>query len=98
MIVDKSIPRNGFFALHENLLLAMIRNKSKKNKNAMDFIGQYSRAVEAITKSHYVDDLIDSTHTPDEAIQLINDIQLIHKRAGFELCSFNSNSSEILTA
>ena len=64
----------------------------------MDFIGQYPRAVEAITKSHYVDDLIDSTHTPGEAIQLIKEIQLIHQCAGFELRSFNSNSPEVLTA
>lgn len=69
-----------------------------KNKNAMDFQEQYPRAVEAITKSHYVDDLIESAHTVAEAIQLVNEVQYIHRHAGFELRSFNSNSKEVLMA
>lgn len=67
-----------------------------KNKNAMDFKFKYPRAAEAVIHSHYVDDLIESTHPPDEAIQLINEVQIIHQHAGFELRSFNSNSSAVL--
>lgn len=69
-----------------------------KNKNAMDFKDTHPRAVEAVTRSHYVDDLIDCTHTPEEAIKLISDVQFIHQHAGFELRGFHSNSPEVLGA
>lgn len=62
-----------------------------KNINATDFEDKYPRAVEAIMKSHYVDDMIESTHTVADAIQLVNEIQYIHQHAGFELRSFNSH-------
>lgn len=69
-----------------------------KNKNALDFADEFPRAVEAITKSHYVDDMIESVHTIEEAIQLVRDVQHIHRHAGFELRSFNSNSPDVLRA
>lgn len=69
-----------------------------KNRNALDFKDEYPRAFVAVTQGHYVDDLIESTHTPEEAVQLINDVQFIHQHAGFELRSFNSNSPDVLHA
>ncbi|XP_037051788.1 uncharacterized protein LOC119085478 [Bradysia coprophila] len=67
-----------------------------KNKNASDFKEQFPRAYDAITRSHYVDDLIDNTHTEEEAVQLIQDVQFIHRHAGFEMRNFASNSKDVL--
>lgn len=69
-----------------------------KNKNALEFVDSHSRAVESITERHYVDDMIDCTHTVEEAIQLVNDVQYVHQHAGFELRSFKSNAQEVLRA
>lgn len=67
-----------------------------KIRNAEEFSSQYPRAVEAILKSHYVDDMLDSVDTEEEAIQLIEDVRAIHKAAGFEIRNFVSNSVEVM--
>ncbi|XP_055910928.1 uncharacterized protein LOC129945299 [Eupeodes corollae] len=69
-----------------------------KNKNAKKFEMQFPRATKAIIENHYVDDLLDSVDTEEEAIALVKDVIHIHKHAGFEIRNFVSNSSNVLNA
>ncbi|XP_037041773.1 uncharacterized protein LOC119078376 [Bradysia coprophila] len=67
-----------------------------KNKNAESFQQQYPKAVEAIVKNHYVDDMIERAHDVDSAVQLIKDVQFIHRHANFDLRNLISNDREVL--
>ncbi|XP_062534396.1 uncharacterized protein LOC134203562 [Armigeres subalbatus] len=67
-----------------------------KNKNALDFVEQYPRAVQAIVKNHYVDDFLDSVNSVEDAVQLVKQVQHIHAAAGFEFGKILSNSPEVL--
>ncbi|XP_058447516.1 uncharacterized protein LOC131427935 [Malaya genurostris] len=67
-----------------------------KNQNAQRFIDRFPRAVEAIMEEHYVDDMLSSVETEDEAIKLAKDVQLIHAEAGFEIRNWLSNSNRVL--
>ncbi|XP_062535741.1 uncharacterized protein LOC134204945 [Armigeres subalbatus] len=67
-----------------------------KNKNANHFTESFPRAVKAITENHYVDDLLDSVDTVEEAVKLINEVKQIHSYAGFEIRNFCSNSAAVL--
>ncbi|XP_062713485.1 uncharacterized protein LOC134290377 [Aedes albopictus] len=69
-----------------------------KNQNAEGFLRTFPRAASAITKSHYVDDFLDSTDTVEEAIQLVNQVKVIHREAGFDIRKFKSNAPEVLVA
>ncbi|XP_055842512.1 uncharacterized protein LOC129909456 [Episyrphus balteatus] len=69
-----------------------------KNKNAKIYESQLSRAAKAIIENHYVDDLLDSVDTEEEAIALAKDVIYIHKQAGFEIRNFISNSANVLNA
>lgn len=50
-----------------------------KNKNASEFQDEFPQAAESIIENHYVDDMIDCTHTPEEAEKLIKDVKMIHR-------------------
>lgn len=63
-----------------------------KNTHALRYVNEYPRAVEAITKNHYVD----SVDSIQEAISLGNDLIRIHQQGGFEIRSWLSNSTEVL--
>lgn len=67
-----------------------------KNVNAKAFEDSHPRAVQAITQNHYVDDWLDSVDTPEEAIQLIKDVIMIHEKAGFRIHQWKSNSKDVL--
>ncbi|XP_055638295.1 uncharacterized protein LOC129776590 isoform X2 [Toxorhynchites rutilus septentrionalis] len=67
-----------------------------KNVNAQEFANEYPRAAEAIQKNHYVDDYLDSFQNMTEAIQVVNEVKLIHTKGGFEIRNFLSNSTEVL--
>ncbi|XP_058840296.1 uncharacterized protein LOC131695790 [Topomyia yanbarensis] len=67
-----------------------------KNLNAQEFAGKYPRAAEVIVKSHYVDDLLDSFWTTQEAVDVINEVKLVHSFGGFEIRNFLSNRMEVL--
>ncbi|XP_065094108.1 uncharacterized protein LOC135714654 [Ochlerotatus camptorhynchus] len=67
-----------------------------KNKNALDYAELYPRATNAIINNHYVDDFLDSVNSVEEAVQLVNQVQLIHAAAGFEFGKILSNSQEVL--
>lgn len=69
-----------------------------KNLNAEKYAGQFPRAVEAITKQHYVDDMLVSVESEEEAVQLAKDVRSIHAEAGFEIRNWISNSPAVLQA
>ncbi|XP_053698951.1 uncharacterized protein LOC128745910 [Sabethes cyaneus] len=68
-----------------------------KNLNAREFIDAFPRAVDAILNSHYVDDLLDSFRTVQEAVDVINQVKLVHTMGGFEIRNFLCNRLEVLS-
>lgn len=68
-----------------------------KNSNAEKFTDKYPRAVQAIVKNHYVDDLLDSVDDEQEAIELIQQVRHIHAQANFEIRGWKSNSKKVMT-
>lgn len=69
-----------------------------KNANAEKYADKHPRAVEAITKQHYVDDMLLSVETEEEAIQLAQNVRDIHATAGFEIRNWISNSPAVIQA
>lgn len=69
-----------------------------KSTNALEHREAKPRAVKSILEHHYVDDFVDSFESIDEAITIAKEVRDIHKCAGFELRSFTSNSSDVLSA
>ncbi|XP_062713779.1 uncharacterized protein LOC134290623 [Aedes albopictus] len=67
-----------------------------KNHNAEKFKQECPAAVEAITKCHYVDDMLMSVETEEEAVQVSTDVRKIHKQGGFEMHNWLSNSPRVL--
>lgn len=67
-----------------------------KNKNARQYEDRFPNAVTAIVKNHYVDDLIGCSHSVDEAVTLVRDVQFIHNQVGLEMRKFRSNSHEVI--
>lgn len=67
-----------------------------KNLNAERFSGQYPEAVDTITKKHYVDDMLDSVESEEEAIQLAQDVKYVHSQGGFEIRNWISNSEKVM--
>lgn len=67
-----------------------------KNQNAAKFEKEFPRAYEAITKNHYVDDLLDSVPTEEMAVTLAKQVKEIHSSAGFEIRNWKSNSENLL--
>ncbi|XP_062698846.1 uncharacterized protein LOC134284222 [Aedes albopictus] len=67
-----------------------------KNLNAMRFEHQYPAAVGTIVKKHYVDDMLASVETEEEATQLAQDVKHIHAAGGFEMRNWLSNSTTVL--
>ncbi|XP_065093953.1 uncharacterized protein LOC135714509 [Ochlerotatus camptorhynchus] len=66
-----------------------------KNTNAKKFEQDYPDAVDAIIKRHYVDDMLVSTETEEEAVKLAQDVKKIHEHAGFEIRNWISNSAMV---
>lgn len=67
-----------------------------KNLNASRFQEQFPRASECIIKEHYVDDMLASTESEEEAAQLALNVRFVHSQAGFEIRNWLSNSSKVL--
>lgn len=67
-----------------------------KNANAKRYAGQYDRAVESITKRHYVDDLLDSFSSEEEAIMISKQVKDIHASGGFNIRNWISNSQKLM--
>ncbi|XP_053690797.1 uncharacterized protein LOC128739342 [Sabethes cyaneus] len=69
-----------------------------KNQNAENHRGQYPAAVNAIIKNHYVDDMLASTETEEEAFLLAQQVHHVHAQAGFEMRNWMSNSTAVVSA
>ncbi|OXA41945.1 Gag-Pro-Pol polyprotein [Folsomia candida] len=67
-----------------------------KNRNALEYRQQYPSACEAIVDKHYVDDLLDSVTTVEEAVKLFHEVREVHSKGGFNLCNWLSNSREVM--
>ncbi|XP_058811204.1 uncharacterized protein LOC131676095 [Topomyia yanbarensis] len=68
-----------------------------KNKNAELYRRQYPSAVQAIIKQHYVDDMLVSVESEEEAAILAQNVKWIHGKGGFEMRNWLSNSTAVLT-
>ncbi|XP_062541327.1 uncharacterized protein LOC134209357 [Armigeres subalbatus] len=68
------------------------------NKNASRFENRYPTAVDTIRRRHYVDDMLTSVDTVEEAVKLANDVCYIHRKGGFHMRNWVSNSSAVLKA
>ncbi|XP_058456935.1 uncharacterized protein LOC131434288 [Malaya genurostris] len=69
-----------------------------KNYNAQRFQKEYPTAVNAIINQHYVDDMLISVESEEEAIRIVRDVQRIHRSAGFEMRNWTSNSTKVISA
>ncbi|XP_052873633.1 uncharacterized protein LOC128278951 [Anopheles cruzii] len=67
-----------------------------KNINAERFVEKYPKAVDCIKTLHYVDDMLASVDTEDEAIKLCEEVRYIHAQGGFEITNWLSNSERVL--
>ncbi|XP_062717003.1 uncharacterized protein LOC134292164 [Aedes albopictus] len=67
-----------------------------KNLNAQEHAKEFPRAAAAITNNHYVDDYLDSFKTTREAIEVINEVKIVHSQGGFTLRHFLSNEADVL--
>lgn len=69
-----------------------------KNANAEEHVDAHPAAVKLIKEAHYVDDFVARFNTMDEAAKVTQTIVDIHRRGGFELRGFLSNSEAVLRA
>ncbi|XP_062540921.1 uncharacterized protein LOC134208963 [Armigeres subalbatus] len=67
-----------------------------KNINAKRFENECPQAFDAIVKKHYVDDMLASVETDEEALKLAQDVKRIHAAGGFEMRNWLSNSPIVL--
>ncbi|XP_053686350.1 uncharacterized protein LOC128735897 [Sabethes cyaneus] len=69
-----------------------------KNTNARRFEQELPEALHAIVYQHYVDDMLISAETEEQAVQLATDVKMIHEAGGFEMRNWVSNSPAVVTA
>ncbi|XP_055616565.1 uncharacterized protein LOC129762368 [Toxorhynchites rutilus septentrionalis] len=55
------------------------------NENATRFASKYPAAVDAIRHRHYVDDMLTSVDTEEQAIKLANEVRYVHQQGGFHM-------------
>ncbi|XP_055632447.1 uncharacterized protein LOC129772938 [Toxorhynchites rutilus septentrionalis] len=67
-----------------------------KNTNAQRFAQEFTRAVEGILYNHYVDDYLDSFPDEEEAKRVATAVREVHRRGGFEIRNWCSNSPAVL--
>ncbi|XP_055597416.1 uncharacterized protein LOC129747298 [Uranotaenia lowii] len=67
-----------------------------KNRNADRFEEQHPRAVQCIKYEHYVDDMLASVETEEDATKLAEEVRWIHAQGGFEIRNWHSNSSYVI--
>ncbi|XP_022835506.1 uncharacterized protein LOC111362962 [Spodoptera litura] len=67
-----------------------------KNLNAEQHRSTHPEAAEAIVHKHYVDDYLDSFRNIEDAVRIAKDVREVHRRGGFELKQWRSNSSSLL--
>ncbi|XP_049300541.1 uncharacterized protein LOC125774305 [Anopheles funestus] len=67
-----------------------------KNLNAERFADRFPRAAECIKFEHYVDDMLASVETVEEAVTLAEDVRYVHSQGGFEIRNWLSNAKEVV--
>ncbi|XP_049300576.1 uncharacterized protein LOC125774390 [Anopheles funestus] len=67
-----------------------------KNLNARRFENQYPDATKVILEQHYVDDMLISVESEEEAIKLAKEVKCVHSEGGFEIRNWLSNSKAVL--
>ncbi|XP_049300487.1 uncharacterized protein LOC125774271 [Anopheles funestus] len=67
-----------------------------KNINADRFAERFPRASQCIKYEHYVDDMLSSVETEEEAVTLAEDVKHVHAQGGFEIRNWLSNSREVV--
>jgi len=67
-----------------------------KNINAREWKEEFPESWMDIIANHYVDDYLGGAETVDEAKRKMTEVIEIHKRGGFEICSWTSSSREAL--
>src|SRR5437016_4599527 len=67
-----------------------------KNYNADQHRDEFPEAAAAITDQHYVDDLLASVDTIEQAHKLFQDVSYVHKQAGFLIRNWISSSPELI--
>lgn len=69
-----------------------------KNEHARMFIQLFPEAVQAIIEDTYVDDLMTSLRSAEDAISIAQQIRDIYKQGGFEIRNWLSNSPKVMQA
>lgn len=67
-------------------------------ENAARFQSEFPEAVEVIEKGHYVDDMLASVDSEEDAIKLAKDVRHIHQQGGFTMRNWISNSPAVIQA
>ena len=65
-------------------------------QNAIDHLGEFPLAGEAVLTSFYVDDGLTGADSIDEAISLQKQLQTLFAKGGFLLRRWNSNSPSVV--
>ena len=78
-------------------MLWWIKKTKKKKKTARDNEQQYGKEITQILKrSFYVDNLLKSFPTVNQAVNAIKQLQELCSRGGFNLTKFISNKEEVI--
>ena len=67
-------------------------------QNAEEHRAQMPRAAEAVLKSTLVDDTLDSVPTPEEGVQVIQDLEQMCRDIGLIISKFSTTSNEVAKA
>ena len=66
-------------------------------KTAKDNVSKFGKAAaDTLIKNFYVDDMLKSVGTPEEAVQLLNQVTNMCAAGGFKLTKFTSSSREVV--
>ncbi|XP_075157949.1 uncharacterized protein LOC142231217 [Haematobia irritans] len=69
-----------------------------KNLNADKYCEKFPKAAKIIKENHYVDDLLYSVDTSQEAAEIIKEVQFIHRKAGFNIRNWICNSQDVINS
>ncbi|CAK1599330.1 unnamed protein product [Parnassius mnemosyne] len=69
---------------------------SVRDYNARAHAETHPLALNAIVRSHYMDDYLDSYATVEEAVSTAKQVTEVHQKAGFALAGWNSNHAALL--
>ncbi|XP_038221498.1 uncharacterized protein LOC119839325 [Zerene cesonia] len=67
-----------------------------RNHNAQMHADEYPMALEAITNGHYMDDMVVSYNSVEEARRAIKETQIVHAAAGFTLREWSASNEHVL--